>query len=151
MCQYEYNISNGQKIVSNINIDIGHYFLHIAYVIFILTQCLVPVDKCNATCFFLPSKINKLNVIHVSKRGNHHPKKYILDYILNISVLTIFITFLQSEKKNGCQCQAKLAVTGTCFYQWGPFLLLLLLLRGRKGPTLIETSVCNKREERVPH
>ena len=98
MCQYEYNISNGQKIVSNINIYIGHYFLHIAYVIFILTQRLVPVGKCNATCFFLPSKINKLNVIHVSKRGNHHPKKYILDYILNISVLTIFITFLQSEK-----------------------------------------------------
>ena len=120
--------------MSNINIYIGHYFLHIAYVIFILTQCLVPVDKCNATCFFLPSKINKLNVIHVSKRGNHHPKKYILDYILNISVLTIFITFLQSEKKNGCECQAKLAVTGTCFYQWGALPPLTITIKREEGP-----------------
>ena len=43
LCQYEYIISNGQKIVSNIYI--GHYFLPIAYDIFILTKCLVPVQK----------------------------------------------------------------------------------------------------------
>jgi hypothetical protein len=87
----------------------------------------VPVDKCNATCFFLPSKINKLNVIHVSKRGNHHPKKYILDYILNISVLTIFITFLQSEKKPAVSVKPNLSM-------WGPSSLLIVIVRGGRAP-----------------